>query len=412
MKTVRLAIIGVGGRGFAMLKNNFVNFPNVMFTAICDVYEDRIQKAADLIKEKRGNEPFCTTDYREVLTRDDVDVVYVASSWNTHVEISIASLYAGKVTAMEVGGVYDIKECYDLVRAYEETKVPFMFMENCCYNRTELMATAMARDGLFGEIVHCVGAYAHDLRSEIGYGNIRNHYRLWHYVHQNYENYPTHELGPIAKLLNINRGNRMVSLVSVASKARGLAQYVKDQKLDEQDPSLKDLEFAQGDVVTTVITCENGETITLNLDTTLPRSYSREFTIRGVKGMYEQRTNTVFLDGDEEIFDTESFYRKALGNAASYEEKYMPEVWKNITADALKYGHGGMDGIMFGEFLLALTEGREMPVDVYDAAAWMSVSALSARSIAEGGAPQQIPDFTNGAYRTREPKDVMDLSQK
>ena len=47
-----------------------------------------------------------------------------------------------------------------------------------------------------------------------------------------------------------------------------------------------------------------------------------------------------------------------------------------------------------------------MPIDVYDAAAWMAVSALSEQSIALGGAPVAFPDFTGGAWVTRKPKDV------
>jgi predicted dehydrogenase len=351
-----------------------------------------------------------TTDHIELLKRDDVDAVYIATSWETHIEVAIDALKAGKAVALEVGGAYTVDECYDLVRTYEETGTPFMFMENCCYNKQELLVTAMARAGKFGRVVHCSGAYGHDLREEISCGNINRHYRLNNYKNRNCENYPTHELGPIAKLLNINRGNRMVALSSMASLSAGLEEYIKDNKLYEKDPTLKDAKFNQGDIVTTIIRCENGETITLTLDTTLPRSYSREFTVKGTKGRYDMNTNSVFLDGEKEYWNPTKYCDQYMNNAEKYESEFLPDAWKNMSEIGKKYGHGGMDGIIFSEFLTALTEGKDMPLDVYDAAAWMVITALSEISIANSGALVEIPDFTNGAYKNRQPTRVFHLS--
>ena len=411
-RKIKLAVIGLGGRGRSMLKNVILNFEDVDVTAVCDVMPERNDTAVELIKEKKGYEPFYTTDYKEVLAREDVEIVYIASAWESHVEIAIAAQRAGKATGLEVGGAYSISELEELVKAHEESGTPFMLMENCCYNDNELFATAAVRAGVLGRIVHCSGAYGHDLRSEIANGNIKGHYRLRNYTLRNAENYPTHELGPIAKVLNINRGNRMVSLVSVASKAFGMEQYIKDHpELVEQDPTLEGRRFNQGDIVNTIITCENGETIALKLDTTLPRSYSREFTVKGTKGYYSQDTNTLFLDGMKEFWQPVKYVQEYTDNAKERYDEFMPETWQVMTEEAKKSGHGGMDGIMFREFLNAYAEGREMPIDVYDCAAWMSVTALSAQSIAMGGMPQAIPDFTSGKWVIREPKDVFDLSK-
>lgn len=410
-RKIKLAVIGLGGRGRSMLKSVILKFEDVEVTAVCDVCPDRNDAAVETVKEKKGYEPFYTTDYKEVLARDDVEIVYIATSWESHVEIAIAAQRAGKATGLEVGGAYSVAELEELVKAHEESGTPFMLMENCCYNDKELFATAAVRKGILGKIVHCSGAYGHDLRDEIAKGNIVGHYRLRNYTLRNAENYPTHELGPIAKVLNINRGNRMVSLVSVASKACGMEEYIKDHpELVEQDPTLEGRRFKQGDVVNTIITCQNGETIALKLDTTLPRSYSREFTVKGTKGYYSQETNTLFLDGMKEMWNADKFLDAYAGNAEDFYEQYMPAIWRDMTEEEKKSGHGGMDGIMFREFLSAYVEGREMPIDVYDCAAWMSVTALSEQSIAMGGMPQAIPDFTCGKWTVREPKDVFDLS--
>ncbi len=404
----KFGVVGLGGRGYSMIRDVLLAFEDVDIVAVCDLYPDRNERASELIKKVRGYEPFTTVDYRELLALEDVEAVYIPCSWEYHIEVATAALKAGKAVAVEVGGAYSIDELTRLVRTQEETGTPFMFMENCCFNKQELLATSVARSGKLGEIVHCSGAYAHDLRAEITGGNINRHYRLRNYLNRNTENYPTHELGPIAKLLNINRGNRMVSLVSVASKAAGLEQYVKDHlELTEKDPSLKGARFEQGDIVHTVITCQNGETILLKLDTTLPRSYSREFTVRGTKGSYFMDTNSFYIDGQKEYWEPVDYVKNYTDNASEYEAEFLPDAWKNMSEETKKYGHGGMDAVMFREFIECLRQGREMPIDVYDAAAWMCISVLSAASIAMGGAPQAIPDFTDGKWLVRPSKDVL-----
>ncbi len=412
MKKIRLGVIGLGQRGRSMTRGLFLKMDQYTVTAVCDVYEDRVEDLKKIVCEKTGAEPFGTLDYNELLKRGDVDAVYVACSWEDHVAVSIAALKAGKAVAMEVGGAYSIEELWELVKTYEETKTPFMFMENCCFGRTETLVTNLARHGFFGEIVHSSGSYTHDIRDEIASGNIIRHYRLRNYTNRNCENYPTHELGPIAKLLKINRGNRMVSLVSVASKAKGLEQYIKDHpELCEKDPTLVGRRFKQGDIVHTIITCANGETILLKLDTSLPSIGSREFVVKGTKGCYNAYTNTVYLDGEKEVGYLQSSNDK-YNNAVDYEKEYQHKLWHMITNDEQKLAfHGGMDSIEFTVFADALMNGKEMPVDVYDAAVWMAISTLSERSVAEGGMPQAIPDFTNGKWMLRPEKDVLDFSE-
>lgn len=411
MDKIRLGIVGLGSRGRWLLKGNILKLDEYYkVTALCDVYQDRIDDAVASVIAKGMEKPYGTTDYKELVKRDDVDAVLVSCAWEYHVPVACAAMRAGKAVALEVGGAYSVEDCFLLVHTYEETGTPFMFMENCCYDRQELLATSMARKGVFGEIVHCSGSYSHDLREEVTRGKENRHYRLRNYLNRNCENYPTHELGPIAKLLDINRGNRMVSLVSVASKSCGMEAYVEAHK-DNINPELIGVDFKQGDIVHTIITCAGGETILLKLDTSLPRFYSRDFTVRGTKGFYEGATNIVFEDkeGEPEMFNTVAAYEKLFNNGKDYEEKYLPSVWKNITKEQMESGHGGMDSIEFIEFAKALMSGAEMPIDVYDAASWMVISALSEQSIARGGASVDVPDFTGGRWTMRPRKDVVEM---
>ncbi len=388
-KNIKIGLIGLGCRGTSLYKHAVCHYQNVQVTAVCDVRIERAERVRDLVMEKDPTAvPLVTADYREVLA-SDVDCVLIATDWAYHAEIACAAMESGKAVACEVGGLNEVDEAYRLVETYERTQTPLFFMENCCFDKTETTVTNMVRGGLFGEIVYCSGAYGHDLREEVAMGTKNGHYRQNEYKSHNSENYPTHELGPIAMLLGVNRGNRMVSLSSTASKAAGLKDYVARGKKHD-DGALGD--FNQADVVVTNITCENGALITLKLDTTLPRSYHREFHVAGTRGRYTALCDEVFLDGDDEWVKS-----KSLGD---YPEYLNPEWSKENEAKIKERGHGGMDYIMLGVFFECLASGKPMPIDVYDMAAWAAVTTLSAQSIREGKAVA-IPDFTKGKYKER-----------
>lgn len=395
---IKVGLIGFGQRGKSLLESVLVPMTekDVEIRGVCDLYEDRARYAADYVKNAVGREPVCTTDYRDITLMDDLDAVIVMSAWESHIPIAISAMKAGKYVGIEVGGAYSLEDCWALVRTSEGTGMPCMLLENCCYGRREMMLLNMVKQGVMGEVVHCSGGYCHDLRKEIAYGAENRHYRLRNYLNRNCDNYPTHELGPIAKVLQINTGNRMVSLTSAASCAQGLHTYIVKQK-GENDP-LSHAAFAQGDVVTTTIKCQQGQTITLTLDTTLPRAYSRGFTVRGTKGLYTEDTDSVFLDGVHNSFDAN--WKKQWGNAAQYEEEYDHPLWKEYK-EQVRGGHDGMDWLVFRAFIESVKAGTQPPIDVYDTAALMCISALSEESIACGSKPVAIPDFTNGRWIER-----------
>ena len=399
---MKIGVLGLGARGQSLIKNAILpalQEYNMEIAAIYDPYADRVQRASKLIFKKTGKHPIEAKDQHVVLQNPEIQGVIIASSWEAHIELAVEAMKAGKYVGLEVGGAYTIEDCWKLVDTYEQTRTPIMLLENCCYGRRELMVLNMVRTGLFGEIVHCSGGYMHDLRDEVSGGKEYRHYRLRNYLNRNCENYPTHELGPIAKVLDINRGNRMVSLVSMSSKAAGLHDYIKQN--DKADKALLKQEFMQGDIVTTVIRCAHGQTITLTLDTTLPRPYSRGFTVRGTKGMYQEDNQSVFLDemGSELHFK----WQEQWGNADQYLKKYQHPIWTQYLEEGVKEGHDGMDYLVLSAFFESVRNRTQTPIDVYDAASWMCISALSEDSIACGGALVSIPDFTNGKWLLERP---------
>ena len=401
MKKISMAVIGLGCRGKG-LHGTLLSMEDVEVVALCDEYQDRVDAAVNDNEIITGKRPFGTTDYRQVLAMPEVDAVLIATAWEPHIPIAIDAMKAGKACCMEVGGAYSLDDCFALVRTQEETHMPFMFLENCCFGKEELLVTSLVRNGLYGEVVHFSGKYGHDRRSQIVHGKENRHYRFRNYFNRNCDNYPTHELGPIAKLLGINRGNRMVSLVSVASKARGLEEFVNSH-IDDVNPNLSGKRFMQGDITTTLITCSNGATIQISLDTSLPRMYDRAFTVHGTKGfsmgMPRDLSPSMYL-----CFDGEERWR-----SIDEDEFKKYDYWQYVSKEASRSGHGGTDGMELKVFIDCLKNGKEMPIDVYDAAAWMCISCLSETSIAQGGKAQAIPDFTHGEWLRRPLKDVVEL---
>ena len=396
-KKMKIAVVGLGCRGQGLIPEAILpacEDYNIEIAAVYDPYEDRTEIGAELVKKKTGKEPIKAKDYQEILDNPEIAGVIISSAWEAHIPQAIAAMKAGKYAAMEVGGAYALEDCWKLVETSEETGMPCMLLENCCYGETEMMVMNMVRQGVLGNIVHCEGGYHHDLRHEIAYGKENRHYRLRNYTNRNCENYPTHELGPIAKLLDINNGNRMVSLTATASCAKGLHEYIVKEK--GADDPLASVEFAQGDIVTTVIKCAKGQTITLVLDTTLPRVYSRGFTVRGTQGAYFEDMNMVFIDGvQEESWSAKPFW----DNGQEYAKTHGHPLWKDYDP---KGGHGGMDYLVISAFFEAMTTGKKPPIDVYDAAAYMCITALSEESIHKGSAPVAIPDFTRGKWYMRD----------
>lgn len=404
LRTLKIGIIGLGPRSPAQILGT-KEAGHAIVTAICDNDESRIKSTLKLLRENKMKRPKTYLDYRELLADPDVEAVMVPTSWNDHVPIAIAAMRVGKYVAFEVGGATSIQQLWKLVEASEETGVPCMMLENCCYGRNEMMVMNLVRKGLFGELIYCEGGYEHNL-SGLACAIERNHERAFHNVYRNGDLYPTHALGPIAKILDINRGNRFVSLTSTATKARGLAAAAEKK---DWVGSGGHRVFNKGDVVTTVIKCANGEVITLKHCVSLPRPYSRACRVQGTKGIWIEDAKGIFIDGVTQTAKVDengkTYHVEEWDVIDTYYDKYDHPVWKRFR-DNVTGGHGGMDTLIIQAFFDAVRNRAPTPIDVYDCAAWMSITCLSEDSIATGSAPVAVPDFTNGKWIKRESERV------
>ncbi|MBE6999099.1 MAG: gfo/Idh/MocA family oxidoreductase [Ruminococcaceae bacterium] len=390
---VRIAFVGLSGRGYGLMDLMLTTMDDVKITAVCDLYEDRTEKARARVEEVTGVSPFASCDYKEVVIREDVDAVITPSSWTSHVDVCVAAMKAGKYAATEVGGAPSIEDCWMLVRTSEETGMPCMMLENCCYGREEMMVSRMVHGGLFGELVHCKGAYAHDLRDEICMGRENRHYRIHNFSNRAGDLYPTHALGPIAKMLGINNGNRFVSLVSMQTKSVGLNLWAKEHRGEDDDLATR--RFAAGDVVTTMIRCAHGETIVLTHDDCLPRPYSRGCLVQGTRGLWSEDKNAIMLEGRNSHDGWDHHNWESMEN---YFKEYEHPLWNEFMNDGVRGGHGGMDYLVLRAYVEAVKKGEEPPITVYDTAAWMSITTLSEDSCNMGSMPVAVPDFTRGKW--------------
>lgn len=420
LKKVRLGFIGIGFRGQAHLEE-MVKRKDVDIIAFADPDKRMLEMAQKTLA--KNNFPVAKEfsdgdyDYRNLLKDPSIDAVIVSTPWEWHKVQGIDAMYAKKIVGMEVCGAMQLQDCWDYVKAYEETKVPIMMMENVCYRRDIMAVLNMVRKGMFGELVHAQGGYLHDLRGvlfndgdkpynsgvefgEKGFSEAK--WRTNHYVNRNGELYPTHGLGPVSVMFDINRGNRLLRLSSFSSKARGLHKYIIEHpKGGEQHPNAK-VNFKQGDVVTTQIQCENGETILLTHDTSLQRPYNLGFKVQGTEGLWQDfgwgEPNQGFI-----YFEKKMNHSHKFDSTEKWLNEYDHPLWKKYENEAKNSGHGGMDFFLDNSFIECIKRNVEFPLDVYDLATWYAITPLSEKSIQGNGKVVEIPDFTKGAWKTRKP---------
>lgn len=395
LERVRIGFVGVGGMGTHHVRN-LLKIDGVDLVAIADVHPTNAERAAALVEQAGQPRPTLYTrgerDFERLCAEADVDLVYNATPWKWHVPICIAAMENGKHTATEVPAATTIEDCWRLVETAERTRRHCVMMENCCYDRAEMMCLKMVQKGLLGELVHAEAGYLHDLRAVKFSTQGEGLWRRAHSMHRNGNLYPTHGLGPVSQCMNINRGDRFDYLVSMSGKSRGLQRYAREH-LSEHDPR-RDETYMLGDVNTTLIRTVAGCTIYLVHDTNLPRPYSRIHTVQGTNGVFSKWPSRVHIEGRSPSHAWETLEK--------YKEFEHP-LWRTGVGEAAAGGHGGMDYLENYRLIECLRNGLPTDMDVYDAAAWSVISELTENSVARRSRPEDIPDFTRGRWRTRPP---------
>lgn len=409
---IKIGVIGTGLRGQAHI-STLLKRTDTEITAICDIEPKMLEMSRKLFKDTGKPLPKIFTGdayaYRKLLDPKSIDAVIIATPWELHTPMILDALADGlKYIATEVVLGVTLEDHFEVVRSTEKNNAQVMMLENACYRRDTLAITNMVRQGLFGELIHLQGGYQHDLRGvkfndgitpynsgaefgEKGFSEAK--WRTNHSVNRNGDLYPTHGVGPLAVMLDINRGNRFESLSSFSTKARGLHNYIV-KKGGAGHPNTKVL-FKLGDVVTTHIKCTNGETILLQHDTNLPRPYSLGFRVQGTGGIWMNLNNGIYIEGQSK-YDHERW-----DDAKEWLEKYDHPLWQRWSKEAYQTGHDGIDFFVMNAFIEAAKRKKPTPMDVYDAASWSAITPLSENSIELGNETVAFPDFTGGKWMSR-----------
>jgi predicted dehydrogenase len=391
---VRVAIVGTGLRGRSVL-HELLGVDHVRITALCDTVPEKMDRAVKQMRDAgHTNDPARFTGseraYEQLLLRDDIDLVYTATPWQFHVPICLAAMKAGKHVATEVPAAYTIDECWKLVDASEKSRRHCIMMENCSYGYNELLVLNMVRAGVFGAIKHGGAAYNHDLREILFENRDEGLWRRAHHTLRNANLYPTHGLGPIAAMMNINRGDRFDYLVSMSTPEMGLTKWREDHE-PKDSPKWAE-KYVTGDLSVSLIKTVQGRTIRLEHDVSSPRPYSRINSVQGTKGIFEDYPARVYVEGEGES------HRWAPIDG--YKAKYEHTLWRQLGEKARAGGHGGMDYVMAYRLIQTMREGLAPDMDVYDAASWSAPGQLSEISVAKGSMPVRFPDFTRGGWST------------
>nr|WP_267243480.1 Gfo/Idh/MocA family oxidoreductase [Streptomyces sp. PR69] len=388
--TVRMGIIGLGNRGDAMI-GLFLALPGVRVAALCDPVREKAERAAAKVVKAGQPAPALYTkgenDYENLCGRGDLDFVYVATPWDTHAAMAASAMVNGKHVGVECPLAMRLDDLWRLVDLSEQTRRHCMQLENCCYGRNEMRVLRMAHAGRFGELLHGAGAYNHDLRdlmfsADYYEGPWR---RLWH-TRLRGDLYPNHGFGPVANYMDVNRGDRAVSIASLGTPALGLAEY-RSAHMPPGDPSWKETYIGSDRTVSLVRTAK-GRVIRLEHDVSTPHPYSRINSLGGTKGVFEDYPARIYLEPDHSGHQWGDFGAYADWDHWLWKEHSNPPG-----------GHGGMDYIMVYRLIQCMRLGLTPDFDVYDGATWTAPVPLSHASIKANGAPQQIPDFTRGEWR-------------
>lgn len=393
MPLVRVGFVGVGLQGGSHVRN-FMGIDGVEITALCDIDVPRMEEVASWVEDDGRPRPALygegETDFVRMCETEELDLVFTATPWRWHVPVCVAAMENGKHAATEVPAAYTIEDCWRLVEVAEAQQKHCVMMENCNYDRPEMMVFNIVKQGLLGDLLHAECGYLHDLRA-IKFSDANE--GLWRRAHSRERNgnlYPTHGLGPIANCMDINRGDQFSYLVSMSSPSRGLQDFAQEN-FPEGDPKRSE-QFALGDVNASLIKTALGRTIYVVHDTNLPRPYSRIHMLQGSRGLFQGYPNRLHIAGRSPDHQWESY--------ADVLAEFDHPLWKDLEAMSAGAGHGGMDFIEDYRLVKCLKEGLPTDMNVYDAAALSAVGPLSEWSVANGSRPAAFPDFTRGRWQS------------
>ena len=405
LERVRLAIIGTGNRGPSYI-DNMKLVEGAEIKALCDIRPEKVQ-AAKLRLAGTAHHPDVYSgaeDWKRVCEREDIDLVIITTPFYMHTMMAVYAMNHGKHVASAVPAAATIEECWDLVQTAEKTRRHCKMLENISYMPFRLLTLNMARQGGFGEVVH--GDCAYNSSKMANNFSKTFYWDMWwlkQYASRRGNIYPTHGLGPVSSIMNINRGDKFEFLVSVESN--DFMMKAKAQELAATDDFFKPFaaKSYRGNMSVTVIRTTMGRTIMVQHDATDPSPETYIHGIYGTKGAALQYPQPPRLAVGNHAWVSQEEFKEL-------EDKYTAKITRKLLdlAIQLKSGHDGTDLLESWRLIDCLRNGLPLDMDVYDAAAWSSIVPLSQWSVLNRSNSIDVPDFTAGAWKSNKPN--MDIN--
>jgi hypothetical protein len=400
---VRVGVVGTGGRGTGHV-GTLLAIEGVEIAAVCDLVESKAVNAANLCTDAGKKRPvvYCKdkNTYKDMLDKEKLDAVIIATYWDSHTAIALHAMKNGTYPGIEVPASLTVEDAWQLVETSEKTGIPCMMLENWSFRQDNLALLNMKRLGMFGDIVHCHCAHSHDCIDHWFFDS-KTGEQKWpaeYLLKYNRDQYPTHAVGPVISWMDINRGDVFTQIYSTASASKGINDYFK-RKFGSNHPNAN-LNYRQGDIVTSLLRTKSGKTLVINYDMQLPRPYSNRWLLQGLKGVYDEQKNSLYLeDKSPEYHEWEPW--------KPYEQKFNHKWWQG---DFSKFSHDGTDFVMLGKFIDAVRAKGPTPIDVYDSAVMTAIVELSGISIEKNG-PVDFPDFTKGKWQANKPYFALDMER-
>jgi predicted dehydrogenase len=152
---LRVGVIGSGSRGQELIRQ-LLHVPGVRIAAICDIYEPRYAQVNRLV----GSDVPATKDYRELLERKDLDVIYVATPLAHHAEHVLAALKTERPVYGEKAMGFTPEQCREIYTAASAPGALFQIGHQYRYAPWVRAAVEDVKKGKIGEPTH-VYAYWH-----------------------------------------------------------------------------------------------------------------------------------------------------------------------------------------------------------------------------------------------------------
>lgn len=359
---IRFGIIGAAGRGSSFVRTLQAH-PRTEIAALCDIREEAVrQNAAEL------GVAHVFTEAEAMLDAGLVEAVVIGTPMQFHAPQAIMALERGIHVLSEVPAGVSVEECRDLVRAARRSQARYMMAENYAYLKSNVLVQELVRRGLFGELYYAEGAYIHELKA-------LNELTPWRRRWQTGINgctYPTHSLGPVLRWF---AGERVVSVCAV-----GTGHHYRDPRGNF---------YEMEDSVTMLCRLSGGGLAQIRVDMLSDRPHQMtHYALQGTDGCYESG------DGNPRIW-LRSRSPQPRWEPLEALEEFLPEGWRQPPEEARRAGHGGGDYWEVQDFVAAIQEDREPPIDI-DLAMDMTLPGLvSQQSIAQGSTWVAVPDPRN-----------------